>query len=303
MSKKTAIIDAAFQLFQEKGFVLTTIDEIAKASGMTKPSFYKYFPSKEDLLLEVLEIFTEELEEQVQRLYRKVDLSKSDRIIELCLIYLEDIFKYHTYLDFFLDPSQHFFENEHIQNAVMTVERKVFTWLQDSIVDLYGEQMDGFAVDVSFIAVSIMFVYTRVCGPNLSHDQNRKLAVYIEYLVGVVVEGLKFKKPDMPLLFETPSWIMNCWPEDVTPVMRSRQLQQVYRRMESIIQDHASLSDSEKQDYLQAIAQIKTDSKDSLNQNIVIKALLYYLEQLDELRDECGQLRRIFEPETSPPQN
>ncbi|MDU5951260.1 MAG: helix-turn-helix domain-containing protein, partial [Paenibacillus macerans] len=89
MSKKTAIIDAAFQLFQEKGFVLTTIDEIAKASGMTKPSFYKYFPSKEDLLLEVLEIFTEELEEQVQRLYRKVDLSKSDRIIELCLIYLE----------------------------------------------------------------------------------------------------------------------------------------------------------------------------------------------------------------------
>ncbi|GJM73265.1 hypothetical protein HMSSN036_54810 [Paenibacillus macerans] len=56
MSKKTAIIDAAFQLFQEKGFALTTIDEIAKASGMTKPSFYKYFPSKEDLLLEVLEI-------------------------------------------------------------------------------------------------------------------------------------------------------------------------------------------------------------------------------------------------------
>lgn len=298
MSKKTAIIDAAFQLFEQKGFALTTIDEIAKASGMTKPSFYKYFPSKDDLLLEVLGIFSEELEEHVQQLYRKVDLSKSDRIIELSMIYLEDIFKYHTYLDLVLDPSQHFFENERIQNAVMTLERKVFTWLLDSIVDLYGEQMDGFAVDVAFIAISIMFMYTRVCSHNLSHDQNCKLAVYIEYLVGVVVEGLKFKKPDMPLLFETPAWARN--PEDVTPVLRSRQLQRVYRRMESIIQDHAFLSDSEKQDYLQAIARIKTESKDSLHQNVVIKALLYYLEQLDELRDECEQLRRIFEPEASP---
>ncbi|WP_178075830.1 TetR/AcrR family transcriptional regulator [Paenibacillus oralis] len=303
MDKKTAIIEAAFQLFEEKGFALTTIDEIAKASGMTKPSFYKYFPGKEDLLLEVIEIFAEELEEKVQRLYRKVDLSKSDRIIELSMIYLEDIFKYHTYLDFFLDPSQHFFENERIQNAVMTVERKVFTWLEDSIADLYGEQMDGFVVDVSFIALSVMFVYTRVSGPNLSFDHNRKLAVYIEYLVGLVVEGLKFKKPEMPLLFETPSWVMNCWPEDVTPVMRSRQLQRVYRRMELTIKNHVSLSESEKKDYLQAIAQIKTESKDSLEQNVIIKALLYYLEQLDELRDECEQLRLIFEPEASSSQN
>lgn len=300
MNKKTEIIEAALQLFGEKGFALTTIDEIAKASGMTKPSFYKYFPGKEDLLLELLTTFSDELEEKVYRLYHNAELKKSDRIIELVMIYLEDIFKHRAYIYFFMDPSQPFYENERIQNAVMALERKLFSWFQESVADLYGGQIDEFAVDVTFISLSVLLEYTRVVGPSLSHDHCRKLAVYVEYLVGVLVEGLKFKKPDMPLLFETPSWVLNCWPEDITPILRSRQLHRLYRKMETIVKGHASLSESEKKDYLEAINQIKTESKDSVNPNVVVKALLYYLEQLDELRGECEQLRLIVEPEASP---
>ncbi|MMZ66194.1 Biofilm operon icaADBC HTH-type negative transcriptional regulator IcaR [compost metagenome] len=48
--KPGIILENALRLFGEKGYESTTVDEIAKESGLSKPSFYKYFDSKENLL-------------------------------------------------------------------------------------------------------------------------------------------------------------------------------------------------------------------------------------------------------------
>src|SRR6476620_6457202 len=46
-------VDAAEQVFAEKGFVPATLDDIAKAAGYSKGAIYKYFATKEDLFLAV----------------------------------------------------------------------------------------------------------------------------------------------------------------------------------------------------------------------------------------------------------
>lgn len=46
-----AILDAARQIFLTRGYDGTTIDEIARAAGISRASFYTYFPSKRDVLL------------------------------------------------------------------------------------------------------------------------------------------------------------------------------------------------------------------------------------------------------------
>jgi TetR/AcrR family transcriptional regulator len=45
------ILDAARQIFLVKGYAGTTIDEIARVAGLSRGSFYTYFPSKRDVLL------------------------------------------------------------------------------------------------------------------------------------------------------------------------------------------------------------------------------------------------------------
>jgi TetR/AcrR family transcriptional regulator len=49
-STRSIILDAALQLFSRKGFDAVGVQEIANSAGITKPSLYYYFKSKQGLL-------------------------------------------------------------------------------------------------------------------------------------------------------------------------------------------------------------------------------------------------------------
>lgn len=52
--RETAVLDATTTLLASKGFDLMTMDDVADGAGISKPSLYKHFKSKEDLATEVM---------------------------------------------------------------------------------------------------------------------------------------------------------------------------------------------------------------------------------------------------------
>ncbi len=38
------LLDSGLELFKSKGYAATTVDDIAKAAGTTRVTFYAYFP-------------------------------------------------------------------------------------------------------------------------------------------------------------------------------------------------------------------------------------------------------------------
>ncbi|MEU8588981.1 TetR family transcriptional regulator [Streptomyces sp. NPDC048664] len=47
---RDALVSAAFQLFVERGYEQTTVDDIVALAGVGRRSFFRYFPSKEDVV-------------------------------------------------------------------------------------------------------------------------------------------------------------------------------------------------------------------------------------------------------------
>jgi TetR/AcrR family transcriptional regulator, cholesterol catabolism regulator len=52
--RRTQILDVAAQLFYEKGYIPTTMQEIADHAGLLKGSIYHHFPSKEEMLFRII---------------------------------------------------------------------------------------------------------------------------------------------------------------------------------------------------------------------------------------------------------
>jgi len=47
---RDSLVAAAFQLFLERGYEQTTVDDIVRTAGVGRRSFFRYFPSKEDVV-------------------------------------------------------------------------------------------------------------------------------------------------------------------------------------------------------------------------------------------------------------
>jgi len=72
---KKRIIEVAYSLFLEKGFHATTMDDIAKGLGVTKPALYQYFPGKEGLYAAVAERARQDFNAILERSFACQDIS------------------------------------------------------------------------------------------------------------------------------------------------------------------------------------------------------------------------------------
>ena len=57
--RRSQLLRLATEVFTEKGYQATSMDDIATAAGVTKPVLYQHFRSKETLYVEVLDVIGE----------------------------------------------------------------------------------------------------------------------------------------------------------------------------------------------------------------------------------------------------
>ncbi|MGD2091196.1 MAG: TetR/AcrR family transcriptional regulator [Candidatus Aminicenantes bacterium] len=76
----TEFLDTARQLFFEKGYEKTSVNDIIEKVGVAKGTFYHYFKSKEDLLDQLVNHFTEKSVSRVGELMERRDMNALERV-------------------------------------------------------------------------------------------------------------------------------------------------------------------------------------------------------------------------------
>ena len=59
--RRRQLFTVALELFAQRGYRSTTMDDIAEAAGVTKPLLYQHFSSKRALYLELVDSIAQEL--------------------------------------------------------------------------------------------------------------------------------------------------------------------------------------------------------------------------------------------------
>lgn len=74
------ILENATRLFAERGFAGTNLQDVAEATGLTRPALYYYVRSKEDLLSKVLEVLSRTPAEALQGMQDDPTLDAPERL-------------------------------------------------------------------------------------------------------------------------------------------------------------------------------------------------------------------------------
>ena len=77
--RRAALLEAATDVFRAKGYVATTVDDIAKAAGFARANVYWYYPSKDDIFAAVM---NQMLEDEIAQLTaRHAKAAPVDRLV------------------------------------------------------------------------------------------------------------------------------------------------------------------------------------------------------------------------------
>lgn len=76
----TEFLDTARQLFFEKGYEKTSVNDIIEKVGVAKGTFYHYFKSKEDLLDQLVNHFTEKSVSKVGEMMERRDINALEKM-------------------------------------------------------------------------------------------------------------------------------------------------------------------------------------------------------------------------------
>ncbi|MDQ0217309.1 TetR/AcrR family transcriptional regulator [Peribacillus cavernae] len=88
---KAKITEHSVRLFEKKGFSETSIQDIVDSIGVTKGTFYYYFSSKEELLMDIHFRYIDELLKHQEKIFRDETKSYKQKLYDIILMLLSNI--------------------------------------------------------------------------------------------------------------------------------------------------------------------------------------------------------------------
>lgn len=79
-AKRGHIIETAFSLFKANGFYATGVDLIMREANVSKRTLYKHFPSKNVLIVTVLQYYRSTFQDHIESLLDQAELNSREKI-------------------------------------------------------------------------------------------------------------------------------------------------------------------------------------------------------------------------------
>lgn len=183
LQARQAILDAATKVFKLHGFMNTSVSDIMRESNLGVGTFYNYFGSKEEILMELVKSLFTQVEESLSA--RKSHHLTSLELLEICCMNTAELIDENRFiLPLFTSAGVHSDKPEHMPDNVSPKFKTIF----EEII-LRGQENGEIRRDIPVDLISEMFhsIYqvSAFSKLELSFQENIRLKIKI------LLEGIK----------------------------------------------------------------------------------------------------------------
>lgn len=152
-ARKKQIVNAAYDLFIEKGYAATSIQDVLDKAGISKGTFYNHFTSKGECLRAILELIVEEIESR--RALAAAGKQPDDRAVMSEQIAIRMRLSKERNL-FALYESIFYSEEAELKALAKQLHFNELCWMARRIIDVYGEKAEPYALENAALTLGMI---------------------------------------------------------------------------------------------------------------------------------------------------
>lgn len=176
--RKQHVIKMAHQLFIEKGFQSTSIQDILDFSGISKGTFYNYFSSKNELLIALFKTIYKKLEHDrnelligqdptnIEIFIKQIELQMHTNRANKLLSLFEEVF---------------FSKDEELKDFIKEGQLRMLKWIYQRFLVIFGETKKPYLLDCTIMFMGIL--NHNIKYNTMANDSNVNIHQIVRYSV------------------------------------------------------------------------------------------------------------------------
>jgi AcrR family transcriptional regulator len=285
------VVRSATKLFKERGFLSTTIQDIAEDCGIAKGTVYKYFPSKEDLFSEVFNQCHNAYFDKVDELTRLPGLSPKEQFLQQIILRFRFFIEYkHILVEFTELPIQ---QDPKFKPLRHKVRGRLIRWHRECLLHVYGEEIHPYLWDLVSIYRAILKEYLFWIIYEEKSLSLEETANFILDKLNVIIKHM-MASDQKPLLKQASFERYLSWGLEDRQMEKEQFLTELFHEMNSAL-DVLPFGAEHRSELKELCHFIQSEVRIAEPNLPLVQAALYYLERENELKSLVVQLRNIIQ--------
>lgn len=272
MNKRTEIMNQAVHLFSLKSFHQTSVQEVADAVGISKGAFYKHFDSKENMFIEILKQYHEEITAEISEFQHapgsnNKDVFKKKLAIEIERTLSNQEFFMMIFKDFTLT------ESGQLKSVFLELRQSTMILHKTILIDTYGVEIEPFLPDLVALLEGLMQQYIFVLVVEKKQVPIPKLVTFITSAIDAIVDNLETMEPVLSEARSPAATLEEAFEQVAHKIRRSEEYPDKLLASLDLLREQVA----------------KKEAKEFL-----IEALLVYLKQHPSIKNEVSYLENFI---------
>lgn len=279
MAERKDIMESAIQLFKEKGYTATSVQDIATDCRISKGSFYKLFTSKKDLYLNVM-LYLHDSTLETCELIDTSRLAPKDKLIQKTKAMIENSFSNRKIYQSFPEvlPPEEVYK---LIKEIRTHKIKIYQIYKDNLLKVYNQPENIW--DLVLIYGGLITEYIDLISFNTSAVNFERAAVMMVQCLDSYIENehtsISLLNKEVMKDFE--------WTEPsktVKTYSKKEMIENSIKEIKKLI-GKQRFSAEEESIYLSNVDLLQEELKSENPRSYLITSLTYFLSQKRELKE------------------
>ncbi|MBY8911336.1 TetR/AcrR family transcriptional regulator [Bacillus sp. YC2] len=283
--KEKLIIEAAIKLFARKGYKSTSVQEIADECKISKGAFYIYFPSKEALLLSMLNYYYDKTFTRITTIQTEGDSPRAAYQKQLAVFY-ESILAHQDFITVQMkDGSLPY--TEEVAQCGKRIRRSILQFHIDSLLNIYGEKVEPYTAELCFLIEGINQIYLEYILLTGRTVQPAALADTVIHRVDDMVNGMADRRDEPFISLDEASSLFGPL-HNGQPDPLSKSILQTLRASIS------TMDKSQASEFTESLEILEAEMKKKSPKLAIIKGMILNLKESELLAENAEQLSYLL---------